>query len=81
MTALGAELAGQRRAYPLSRTADVATIEVTVTGADGTQPLVEDVEGLTGWTYDADANALLLGSAVVLAADSVVSIAYTIPAS
>ncbi|MCP4809605.1 MAG: hypothetical protein GY884_30065, partial [Proteobacteria bacterium] len=31
--------------------------------------------------YDADANALLLGSAVVLAADSVVSIAYTIPAS
>lgn len=82
MDQLAGELVGLRRAYPLTRTADVTSLEVTVESATlGTTALVEDLAGATGWTYDAAANALLLGSEVALSLDSTVRIAYTVPAT
>ena len=82
MASLGAELSGLRRAYPLSRTANVITIKVVVDSLTaGAADLSEDAEGIDGWRYDEKANAVHLGADVVLSTDSVVRISYTVATS
>ena len=82
MARLGAEIAGQRRVYPLSRTAEALSITVTVDSLTaGTAALPEDAVGTTGWSYDAEANVVHLGDDVVLTTDSIVRIAYIVATS
>ncbi len=80
MATLGAEIAGLRRTYPLSRTADVLSLAVSLeTLTAGAAALPEDATGISGWTYDTDANAVTLGDDVALTSDTVVRISYTVP--
>lgn len=82
LAALGAEMSGFRRAYPLSRTASVLTIRVVVDSESaGATTLTEDPTGAAGWSYDDDANVLSLGADVALPGDSIVRISYAVPTS
>ena len=80
--ALGAELSGQRRGFPLQVVPQPETLVVSIEGADGTTTEVdEDPNREDGWSFDAAANAVFLHGSVSAPLGATVRIAYSAAAS
>jgi len=76
---LGLDTFAARTQFPLTRPAQVGTIEVTVDAHDGNgpQPVPEDTTGSgDGWEYDENSNSIVFGDNAVPPRGATITISY-----